>query len=127
MEKSVRPLVRICAISASVDLRRHLRVDQRRAERRIGMRPDGEPASAENLSAVHHDRREEVQVVAVGEDREPEPLLAERLDRRLEKFRQEERIRLERPLRQRADPLRKARQRLDRLQRKGAAPRLYRA
>ena len=38
--------------------------------------------------------------------------------------RQEERIGLERALGERADPLGEARQRLDRLQRKGAAPRL---
>ena len=104
------------------DLWRHVLVDERAAKRRVGMGPRAESAPAKNLAAADDHRGKETQVFSIREARKPEPLVAERLDRRLKEFREEERIRLERTLGEPADALGKARQGFDRLERKGAAP-----
>ena len=99
MEKSVRPLVRMCAIRLSVTCGADVAVDQRRAERRIGMRPDAELRGRRRTARrARRPARRNAGRRGRRRSRASAPSSAERLDGRLEELRQEEGVGLERAL-----------------------------
>jgi hypothetical protein len=102
--------------------RRRRLVDERRTERRVGMRPHAELRPT-GQAAGRQNRRKEAQILPVRENGELQALAAEGLQRRFQKVRQEEWVGFDGAFGQPVDPLGHARQGLDRLKGKRAAAR----